>query len=431
MQRCDRPRARRWPRPGRADIIIGTHGLTSFCYGMALPYTAIFLAGKPSVGTAGVVIYYASSGIASLVVTLQLAAGWIRLPVVALGVTGNVLWLAGYLAIAEAASWPLVSAGAAAIGAGQGCFLAAVVPILNSLIPPADRRRVFGRRYAVLNVTLAAGSLLAGLIIEATDSAVIRSFFIVSALGIVPLALVLVLCGRPSSRPPRGTGSDGTAGDNAAGDGAHDIPGASLTTLALWRLALPAAAFQLALYLLGFSQFEATAPLVARRLMHLPLSAVSLMLTVSVLVIAAAQRTVTRRLERYPEISGLRAGMALWAAGYCVAAAAALGPSGVRLAGLMAFAVIFALGECAYSCSFHPWLISRVSDHELARGTALANSAMGIGTFAGPSIGVALAISGSAPLVWLSLAACTSAVVAAAGLLARPAAATQLPATRA
>ena len=190
-------------RPGRADVIIAAHGLSSVCYGMAYPYTAIFLAGRPSVGTVGVVIYYAASGTANLVMTLLLAVGWIRLPRVALGIMGNALWLSGYLLLAVAPSRPLVAVAAVGVGAGQGCFLAAVVPILNSLIAAEDRRRVFGRRYAVLNATLAAGSLVAGLIVAVTGARALSSFFVVCAIGIIPVAVAMLLAGRPGRVPGR------------------------------------------------------------------------------------------------------------------------------------------------------------------------------------------------------------------------------------
>jgi hypothetical protein len=65
--------------------------------------------------------------------------------------------------------------------------------------------------------------------------------------------------------------------------------------------------------------------------------------------------------------------------------------------------VLFALGECACSCSYHPWLISRVPDAKLMRANALSNSTMGIGLFLGPSIGVALVGTGRASMVWLTL----------------------------
>jgi hypothetical protein len=78
----------------------------------------------------------------------------------------------------------------------------------------------------------------------------------------------------------------------------------------------------------------------------------------------------------------------LWVAGYLVVGVLAFAPPPVRLAGLLLYGVLFAFGECAYSCSYHPWLISKVPDAELMRANALSNSMMGIGLFFGPSIGV-------------------------------------------
>jgi MFS family permease len=78
-------------------------------------------------------------------------------------------------------------------------------------------------------------------------------------------------------------------------------------------------------------------------------------------------------------------------------------PPPLPLAGLLLYGVLFALGECAYSCSYHPWLISKVPDAELMRANALSNSMMGIGLFFGPSIGVVLVGTGSASVVWLTL----------------------------
>ncbi|MFB8414993.1 MFS transporter [Streptomyces albidoflavus] len=120
-----------------------------------------------------------------------------------------------------------------------------------------------------------------------------------------------------------------------------------------------------------------------------------------------------------PGDRGLRIAVGLWTVGYAVAGATAFLPYGFRLTGLLVYAVLFALGECAYSCSFHPWLISLVPDRELTRANALANSMMGVGNFAGPSIGVALAVTGSAPVVWFGLGLCCTLITVAVGLLAR------------
>jgi hypothetical protein len=133
--------------------IIALHGVSSFCYGLVFPFTGIFLADRPGIGTHGVALYYAVAGVANLAVALLLAMGVVRPPRVALGVIGNLLSFAGYLLMPSVGSLSAVGLAAAANGAGQGCFLAAVIPIVNSLVPEADRRRLFARRYQVLNAT--------------------------------------------------------------------------------------------------------------------------------------------------------------------------------------------------------------------------------------------------------------------------------------
>jgi len=394
----------RW-RP--VDRLIVVHGLSSFCLGLAFPYTAIYLTHRQGLGTAAVALFYACSGTANLIAALVLSTGAVRVPQVRLGVLGTLLWCVGYLAVPLAGVPAAVALAGAAVGAGQGCFLAAVVPIVNGLTDPAERRAVFARRYAVLNGTLAAGSLVAGALTLVLPRSVIAWFFVANGVGMLPVAAVILASARHLRPAP-------SAVRDASGDGPGT--GRGLPTRALWLLVLPPAAFQFAAYLLGFSQFEATAPLVSESLMDLGLSAVPLLLLVNVAVISALQGWVTRRLEGRPETVGLRLALLAWVAGFAVAGALAAAPHGVRLGGMLGYAVLFGLGECAYSCSFHPWLIALVPEEELTRATALVNSMMGIGNLAGPSLGVALAATGSATAVWLGLGGLTAALLAASAL---------------
>lgn len=397
-----------FPRLRPVDTLIATHGLSSFFLGMALPYTAIYLSEKPGVGTGGVALFYAASGIANLAVALLLTTGVLRLPTFALAVLGNALWLCGYLVVPLADARPTAMFAAIAIGAGQGCFLAAIIPIMNSLVTPQERRLMFARRYAVLNVTLALGSLIAGLITLAFGTSVIGVFFVVNAVGIAPVMLTL-LAGqrrfRDLAREPKGREDEPGAGERALGQ------------LALLRITLPVALLQLGVYLLGLSQFEATAPLVTHNLMSMGLFVVSLLLFVNVVVIALAQRRIAQALQHRPEVHGLRVAIGLWVIGYVQVGLLAHGPYWLRLIALIGYAALFGLGECAYSCSFHPWLISMVPESALPRANALVNSMMGIGTLAGPSIGVALTFSGNASVVWLGLAACCLPVLAGLSLV--------------
>ncbi|MFI1568170.1 MFS transporter [Streptomyces sp. NPDC020490] len=394
----------RWPSRWRpVDGLIGSHGLSSFCLGLAMPYTSVYLAGQPGVGTAGVALFYGFSGGANLAVALLLSTGALKVGRIPLGIAGTLLWLAGYLTVPGVGSLPAVMAAGMAVGAGQGGFMAAIVPLVNALITAEERRRVFARRYAVLNATLAGGSLLAGLLTLVLPRSVIPYFFMANAVGILPLTAALWRVRRHMPGSSAGT--------------EDDEDGPPLPVLRLWRAMAPVAVFQLTAALFVFSQFDATAPLVSTRLMGMPLFLVSLMIFVNVVVIVVCQRPVTRRLENRPESTGLRVAVGLWVASYVVAGLFALAPYGPRLAGLLLYAVLFGLGECAYSCSFHPWLISMVSERELTRAAAMANSMMGAGKFAGPSIGVALAASGSATVVWLGLAAGCTVLGSMSGLL--------------
>ncbi|MCX5206816.1 MFS transporter [Streptomyces sp. NBC_00237] len=399
-------RTGRTGRTGRlrpVDSLIGAHGLSSFCLGLAMPYTAIYLADRPEVGTAGVAVFYGTSGIANLVVALLLSTGAVKLARIPLGVLGTLLWLLGYLGVSAISSYPVLVASGIGVGAGQGCFMAALIPLINALITPEERRKVFARRYAVLNATLACGSLVSGLLVLALPRTVIPYFFMANALGILPLMIAMLAVRRhvpPPVQPEEG-----------------DEEAAPLPVFALWKVMMPVALFQLAASLFAFSQFDATAPLVTTDLMDMPLFTVSLMLFVNVTVIVAFQRPMTRRLESRTELTGLRVAVGLWVVAYVVAGLFALAPFGFRMAGLLLYVVLFGLGECAYSCSFHPWLISMVPDRELTRANALVNSMMGVGKFAGPSIGVGLALTGSGTVVWLGLAAGCTLVTVLAGLL--------------
>ncbi len=375
--------------------ILVLHGLSSFCYGMVLPFIGIYLAARPGIGTGGVALYYAVSGIANVVVSLLLATGLVRLSRTTLGVAGLGLLAVCFVILPFAHTVAFATLAAIGSGTGQSCFMTAIIPIVSALVPAERRRQIFARRYQILNGTLASGSMVAGLFIAGFSRSAIPWLFGVNALGYLPIAVTLLIT-RKVTRASE-SGPEDAAADGGQGSG-------SLATWGLVKISAAAALFQFGVYLFGFSQFEATAPLVADRLMHTGLSSVSVMFTVDVVVIAVFQGLATRLLRGRSEEFGLRAGLVLWVAGFCAVGALSLAPGGLRLTGLVLYAVLFGLGEAAYSCSFHPWLIAQVPDRELTRASALCNSAMGVGTFLGPSIGVGLLHFGSPALVWLPLA---------------------------
>lgn len=384
-----------------AHTLIALHGVANLGFGAVLPFTAVYLAGLPEVGAPGAALYYFGAGLINLVVAAVLTAGLVRPRDPWLGTVGAVLAVIGCLLLAGADTRPTVLAAALANGAGQGCFMAAIVPMLTAATPESHRRRLFARRYQVLNFSMAVGALAAG----ATSSLIGREVFpwlyVGQAAVIVPLGLTLAWAVPRTLSARRSTEKDP----------ADTPPATRLPLLRLVRSAGGPALFQFVGYAFAFSQLESTVPLVTDRLLHAGTFTVSLLIALNVVVIIVAQGAVTRRLEGSAERHGLRIAVLLWIAGFGVAALTALGPTWSAIAGLVGFIVLFSLGECAYACSFHPWLISRVPEAELTRASALINAAMGVGLFTGPALGVGLVVGGSTPLVWAALALCCAAAL--------------------
>jgi len=380
-----------------ASKVIFFHGIASFAWGTVYPYTAIYLAGLPKVGIGGVALYYGVAGTTNLIVALTLATGAIRPAPIPLGVCGTTLSVIGYAIMPFVSSNPMVMLAALAIGSGQACFLAAVIPTLNLLIDESERRQVFARRYQVLNGTLALGGLTAGGLTAALSHNILPYLFGITALGYVPITTVQLKIRRlvndrqnDTSAPTRPQGT-----------------GILSSMAALLKSCRFVALFQLGVFFIGFSQFESTAPLAANKLLNIDLVWFAVMLGANTIVIVFAQDYMTKRLEPYDAIFGLRTALGFWVAGYLVIALLALGPPELTIVGLLLYAVLFGLGECAYSCTYHPWLISSVPERDLTRANALANSLMGIGMLAGPTLGVALVTTGNATVVWLALASAT------------------------
>lgn len=418
------------PAPGRgaagrrrAVRLVWVHGLSSFCWGMVYPYTAIYLAREPGVGTGGAGAYFAAAGLANVTIAVLLALGWWRPATTRLAVLGNVLSVVGYASVVAVGTVPAAVAAGVAVGLGQGAFLAAIVPTVNALVDETDRRPVFALRYAVLNGTLAAGAMTTGLLtLVVPVEQLLGWLFLLTAAGYVPLVVVQL----------RLRGYVQQAAVAAAAASASDGGTGRWSPVRLVRAMVWIVVFQLAAYLVGFSQFEATAPLSIDLLLDVPLVWVSVMLGVNTVSIVLLQRPVTRLLSRYPVRTGLRVTMVSWAVAYLVLAVSSAGPTVVVCAGLVLFAVVFALGECAYSCTFHPWLLATVPEREVVRATATANTLMGVGMSAGPLLGVALVATGAVPL-WTTLAVLAGlgalAAVGAPGRTTGAAASTSAPTT--
>lgn len=306
-----------------------------------------------------------------------------------------------------ATALPAVVLLAILVGAGDGLFNAGVVPTLSATTGVEAHREVFARYNRALNAGMGVGAVVSGLLATLGGVGIVRALFVVAGVLFVPLALCV-------ARMPAEDLVDNAEHNLDRGWGAAGG----------WRLLRVAATpilVQFAAFFLIFSQFEATAPLVARNLMHTVVYATPLMLVANTVAIVVLQSSVTAFVRRWKETTVLAACMALWCAGYLAAALCSPGPGAVRVVALVVLALIIAIGECMYACSFNPWLIRRVNQVDLPRVSAACSAALSLGAAVGPVFGVTLvAVGGSAVLVWLVLAGgCLAGCAATAGIAVR------------
>jgi hypothetical protein len=273
------------------------------------------------------------------------------------------------------------------------------------MVPEQDRRSAFASRYRAMNVGIGAGSLVGSGLTAIASFKVLGPLFVANSVTFLPQAWFLL---RRRAIGAVGGGNDGQARPRQP----------------FWRLYLsagPVSLVQLGAYLLAFSQFEATAPLVAHNLLGASLAFVSLFVGLNTVAVIIVQKPVNGLLGRYRTRTGVQAAVLCWAVSYGVAWAAAPLGHAASLAGLLIFGGIFACGEAAYSCSFYPWLLGVVPVAEGSRAASLSTSTLSIGNSMGPSAGAALVSLGSADAVWGVLTvACLGFGLAIRGVRDRP-----------
>ncbi|WP_431044238.1 MFS transporter [Streptomyces sp. P1-3] len=402
-------------RPGRRfTLLMACLLLSSLGNGLCFPFTAIYvseLLGLGSGGASGYFIAMAAASFAAALVGGPLAdrAGPHRV-----GALGGLALGVGYALLAPAGATPLVLASGACVGVGFGLFYAAVVGVVDAAVPERLRRTAFTVRHIVNNVGIGAGSVIGGLALHGagTPAATLRWLYVANAAAALPLVAVVW-----ALRPRTGRGAV-----PRSPDGAGPTYRTLLRTGPMALLVLAQALFAI----VGFTQIEATVPLLMHDRMAVTLGWVSAVVAANSFALVALQPLARRWFERLPETASLALGPVLWAAAFgCGLLAAVLGDRGgptVRYGLLLAFAALFAAGELTYSSAFYPLLLRWSGEAAVGRASALASLAWNLGTASGPPLGLFVIGHTSAAGGWLALAAGAGAAFAVAAVLHRRAA---------
>lgn len=382
-----------WKRvPKQARRLIVVNGVMLVGYGLALPYTSIFLADRTTIGS--VALYFGAAGLSNIVVAGVLAT--VRnANHRGVAAAGGVCSVIGYLSFPAIRTSEWAVALGVVNGAGQALFVTMVMPILATLTDESERRATFAFRNQVVNASLASGSVVGGLFVGSWGKVVIPYLFIATAAAHLPILWYLSQRVQ-DMRPPEH-------------DDREPIPSrqAPITRATLRLLAAPVA-FNFAVSILVFSQLETSVPLVVDRLSDLDVGWVPVILAVNLATIVFLQGPLTGVLDRYGEVVGLRTAVALWVVALGLAAVTAPGPPTMVLVGLIGCSFVLGLGECAHSCSYTPWLMGRVPERQFRAASAVDNTAVGMGYLLGPTVAVGVLSLGSALLVWVVLMGATA-----------------------
>ncbi|AGP57551.1 MFS transporter [Streptomyces rapamycinicus] len=393
-----RATAPRTPLGRRFGLLMGALLLSSLGNGLCFPFTSIYISQLLGLGGRAAGGYFIAMAAASFAAALAGGPLADRGSPHRVGALGGAALAVGYALLAPAGSVPLVLASGACVGAGFGLFYASIVGIVDTAVPESGRRSAFAIRHIVNNAGIGLGSVAAGLALHgaATPVGALRWLYLANGLAALPLiAVILGVRPRTRARPKP---------EERAGSGGGPTYRALLRARPMALLILAQALFAI----VGFTQIEATVPLLMHDRMAVTLGWVSTVVAANSFALIALQPLLRRRLERLPETVSLAAGPVLWTGAFGCGLGAALAgetaPAAVRYGLLLAFAVIFAAGELMYSSAFYPLLLRWSGEEAVGRASALASLAWNLGTASGPPIGLFVVANASATGGWLALA---------------------------
>ncbi|MCP9212436.1 MFS transporter [Streptomyces sp. NEAU-Y11] len=409
--------AARTPLGRRFTLLMGVLLLSSVGNGLCFPFTSIYISRMLGLGSGAAGGYFIAMAAASFAAALLGGPLADRRGPHRVGAIGGAALAVGYGLLAPADGVALVLLSGACAGVGFGLFYASVVGVVDLAVPESGRRTAFTVRHIVNNAGIGFGSVVAGLALHGagTPAGMLRWLYLANALAAVPLVVVIRAL-RPKEAVRDRSAEPGTGG--AAGPTYRAL-------LRIRPMALLVVA-QALFAIVGFTQIEATVPLLMHDHMGVTLGWVSAVVAANSFALVALQPVLSRRLERLPETVSLAAGPVLWAGAFGCGLGAALAgptaPAALRHGLLLAFAVVFAAGELMYSSAFYPLLLRWSGEEATGRASALASLAWNLGTASGPAIGLFVISQSSATGSWVALAAGAGAAFAVSAALHRRAA---------
>lgn len=388
------------PREGR--FLLSTVAVQHLGRGMTLPFTVIYLneVRHLSLETAGTVMAVLALAAAVLAgpmgsLTDLVGARWM---LILAGVSQSI----GAVVMAFATSAIPAFVAAVLMGLSAGIGWAAGNTFISALVRGPLRQRYFGVNFALLNLGIGAGGLVAGMFVEVTRPVTFEVVFLVDAvLILIPAVWLLGPLRHVTARSERP---------------AEDTSPASYGTV----LRLPGMGWVLLIGLVtsfvGYGQLEAGIPAFARSVSEVSTEAVGVAFAANTAVIVALQFWVLQRIEGHRRTRVGLIMLGVWVVAWLALGASGLLPGTIAAAVLVvAFLALFGLGETLLQPTLPAITNDLAPDHLRGRVNAIQSAAFMSGGVVGPVVAgvllgrgfdvafIGVVLGGLALVAWLLL----------------------------
>jgi MFS family permease len=254
------------------------------------------------------------------------------------------------------------------LGAGSGSFWPSQSSMLTGLAPPEARHSAFALQRLTMNLGVALGGLVGGLIARASHPSSFTILFLLDAATFVGYAVVTLFL--PSPAP---------AGDRAAGryaDVVRDGP--------FMRYVLLNAAF----ITIGMAVIVELLPPYAKNDAGVNEREIGIIWMVNALVVVLAQLPIAKLGEGRSRMRALALMGTIWAGSMLLVGAAGTWTTGTRAAFLMGVAVTaFGVGECLHGIVHGPLTADLAPPALVGRYMAFGSQSWQVGWIIGPAAG--------------------------------------------
>lgn len=388
------------PREGR--FLLSTVAVQHLGRGMTLPFTVIYLheVRDFSLDTAGAIMALLALVAAAMAapmgsLTDLVGARWM---LIGAGLSQSL----GAVAMAFATALPLAVTGAVLMGLSASIGWSAGNTFISALVRGPLRQRYFGVNFALLNLGIGAGGLVAGAVVDVSRPVTFEAIFLVDAVlvlipGIWLLGPLRHVHAR-SSKPP------------------EDTAPASYATV----LRLPGMRWVLLLAIVssfvGYGQLEAGIPAFARTVSEVDTGVIGVAFAANTAVIVLLQFWVLQRIEGHRRTRVGLVMLVIWSFAWLAFGLSGLLPGSVAAAVLVvAFLALFGLGETLLQPTLPAITNDMAPDHLRGRVNAAQSTAFMAGGVIGPVVAgvlldrgmaaafIAVVLAGLALIAWLFL----------------------------